>query len=75
MMPQRHTKDGYPIYKEWYEFENYDEQGRGSGKRTHYVLTNCATCTVNLVPVALSTLVRDGPEQCDGCEAYNAHLR
>ena len=74
MIAKRFTKGGYPIYKEWYEYAHYDAQGNGRGLRTRYVLTNCATCTANFVPVALSRLVRDGPKQCDGCEAYNDHL-
>lgn len=70
----RTLKDGWVIHREWTMYEKYNEQGLGVGRRTHWVETDCSSCSTHTVKMPLSKLVADGSEQCDGCEAYNAHL-
>lgn len=71
----RTLKDGWVIHREWVGYKTYDEKGQGSGRRTHYVETDCSSCSTHTVNMPLSKLVKDGSEQCDGCEAYSSHLK
>jgi len=63
----RKLKDGWLIYQEWVE-------KIGNGKREHWVLTDCRSCSCR-VPMPLKILVANGPDECDGCEAYQDHCR
>lgn len=65
MMAKRTLKDGWPIHHEWCETKD--------GKRTHWVETDCYGCNTYTVTMPLTRLVANGPELCDGCEAYKAH--
>jgi hypothetical protein len=81
-MPRK-LKDGWPIYKEWVEYDHYDEildeEGKiigvkGRGKRTHWVRTTCSCCGINHVAVKLSVLVAGNSlVECEGCYAYRGH--
>ena len=63
----RKLKDGWKIYQEWVE-------KIGNGKREHWVLTDCRSCSCR-VPMPLKLLAANGPDECDGCEAYQDHFR
>ena len=61
----RKLKDGWKIYKEWVFIKD-------DGKREHWVETECPRCGYR-IPMPLSKLVAEGPDLCDGCEAYQEH--
>lgn len=80
--PIRTTKDGYKIYNAWYEYKTYEyvenKDGlivgaKGKGKKELWVLTDCTSCFVHLVPMKSKDLIAGCSSCCDGCEAYKGH--
>lgn len=62
-MARRTLKDGWKIYHEWRETDE-------NGNFVHWVETDCGGCSTYTIIIPLTKLVHDGPELCDGCEAY-----
>lgn len=65
----RETKDGWPIYKAWYEYDD-------NGKKKLWVETDCYGCLsyhVARVTMPMTKLTARGPDRCDGCLAYREH--